>query len=111
MSHPEPRCPYRHIVLFQFKASAGAEQIADIEQAFMALKSKIEVIESMEWGQNVSPEGLNDGLSHAFSLTFASKEGLEQYLPHPAHQAFGEQLRPILEKAVVLDYVAQPVLG
>jgi hypothetical protein len=97
--------PYRHVVLFQFKESASEENVAAIEEAFAALKGKIDTIEDYEWGTNVSPEGLNDGLTHCFFVTFKDKAGLEVYLPHAAHKKFVAMLKPHLEKAVVLDYV------
>jgi hypothetical protein len=99
--------PYRHVVLFQFKESASEENVAAIEEAFAALKGKIDTIEDYEWGTNVSPEGLNDGLTHCFFVTFKDKAGLEVYLPHPAHQEFGSILRPHLEGVFVIDYVSK----
>jgi hypothetical protein len=59
-----------------------------------------------EWGTNVSPEGKGDGFTHCFFVTFKDKAGLEVYLPHPAHQEFGAGLRGILDKVLVVDYVA-----
>ena len=44
--------PYRHVVLFKFKDSATKEQIKAVEDAFVALKSKIDAIQSLEWGTN-----------------------------------------------------------
>lgn len=100
--------PYRHVVLFQFKADASPEAVKEIEKEFVALKSKISTVVSLEWGKNVSPEGLNDGLTHAFFVTFASKEDIEKtYLHAPAHEAFVAKLKPLLEKAVVVDYVVE----
>jgi hypothetical protein len=55
----------------------------------------------------VSPEGLNDGFTHCFFVTFADKAGLETYLPHAAHQEFVSKLKPQLDKVCVLDYVAK----
>lgn len=100
---------YRHVVLFQFKDSATEAQVSEIEEAFIALGEKIEEIQALEWGENVSPEGVNDGLTHCFFVSFKSKSELEKYLPHPAHKAFVAKLKPILEKVVVVDYVAQHV--
>src|SRR5688572_30198052 len=97
--------PYRHVVLFKFKDSATPEQVKAVEAAFKALPSKIDSIIEFEWGTNVSPEGKNDGFTHCFFVTFKNKAGVEAYLPHPAHKAFGAQLRPILDKVCVVDYV------
>ena len=45
--------------------------------------------------------------SRPSGLTFASKEALEKhYLHEPAHQEFVAMLGGVLEKALVVDYVA-----
>ena len=94
----------RHVVMFEFKEDATKEQIKKVESAFAALPSEIEEIVDFEWGINNSPEGLNDGLTHCFFVSFDSEEGREAYLPHPAHKAFVEILKPTLKKVVVIDY-------
>lgn len=99
--------PYRHVVFFKFKDSATAEQVQGIEKAFIELAKKIDTVKGFEWGTNVSPEGLNDGFTHCFFVTFADKAGLDVYLPHAEHQAFVAKLKPILDKVCVLDYMAK----
>jgi hypothetical protein len=99
--------PYRHVVLFKFKDSATPEQVEAVKTAFLALPTKIDTVVSLEWGTNVSPENKNDGYTHCFFVTFKDKAGVDVYLPHPAHKEFGALLRPILDKVLVVDYVAQ----
>jgi hypothetical protein len=99
--------PYRHVVLFKFKDDAPAAQVQKIEKAFLELKGKIPLIQSLEWGTNVSPEGLSNGFTHCFFLTFKSKADLEKYLPHPEHKKFGAMLKGLLDKVLVVDYVAK----
>jgi quinol monooxygenase YgiN len=99
--------PYRHVVFFKFKDSATAEQVAGIEQAFIELSRKVDTVKGFEWGTNVSPEGLNDGFTHCFLVTFKDRAGLEVYLPHPAHEAFVGELKPLLDRVCVVDYVAK----
>jgi len=100
--------PYRHIVLFKFKDNAPAEKVKAIVEAFKALPAKLPAIKALEWGTNVSPEGLNQGFTHCFALTFADKEALEKhYLHEPAHKEFGAMLGGVLDKALVVDFVAQ----
>jgi hypothetical protein len=96
--------PYRHVVLFKFKDDAPAEKVKEVEKAFAALPSRIDVIQDLEWGPNISPEGINDGYTHCFLVTFKDKEALLAYIPHPAHKEFVEQLRPILDKVMVVDF-------
>jgi hypothetical protein len=99
---------FRHIVLFKFKDSASPEQIEAVEKAFALLPSKIDTITDFEWGTSESVEGRNDGFTHCFFVTFADKAGLVTYIPHPAHIDFKQVLAPVLDKALVFDYTAQP---
>jgi hypothetical protein len=98
---------YRHVVFFKFKDSATPEQVQGLEKDFIELAKKIDTVKAFEWGTNVSPEGLNDGFTHCFFVTFADKAGLEVYLPHAAHQEFVSKLKPQLDKVCVLDYVTK----
>jgi len=98
---------YRHVVFFKFKAEASAEAVKEIEQGFIELSKKIDTVTGFEWGTNVSPEGLNDGVTHCFFVSFKDKAGLEVYLPHPEHEKFVAKLKPLLDKVCVVDYVAQ----
>jgi hypothetical protein len=92
--------------MFQFKEGISKTQVAEVEDAFMALQGKIDTIVDIEFGTNVSPEGLNDGLTHCFLVTFKNKAGLEVYLPHAAHKKFVDLIKPRLEKVMVIDYVS-----
>lgn len=103
----KPEKMLRHVVLFKFKDSATTEQVKAVEDAFRELPSKIKEIKDFEWGINNSPEGLNQGLTHCFFVSFASEADREVYLPHPEHKAFVEVLGPVLDKVTVLDYWAQ----
>ena len=104
---PAAEGQYRHVVFFKFKDTATPDQVQGIEKAFIELAKKVDTVEAFEWGTNVSPENLNDGFTHCFLVTFANKAGLETYLPHPEHEAFVGQLKPLLDKVCVLDYVAK----
>jgi hypothetical protein len=97
----------RHVVLFSFKPAAAADEVDAIVAGFAKLPAEIPGIVSYEWGTNVSPEGLNDGFTHCFTLTFASAPDRDAYLDHPAHVRFVEQLLPSLERSLVLDYWAK----
>ncbi|MBB1283899.1 Dabb family protein [Flavisolibacter sp. BT320] len=97
----------RHVVLFSFKKTSSESDVKKVEEAFRALPSKIKEIKSFEWGLNNSPENLNQGFTHCFLVTFASEADRAIYLPHPAHQAFVEVLKPHLDKVLVVDYWAR----
>lgn len=94
----------RHIVLFKFKATSEAVDIQKIENAFIALPTKIKEIKDFEWGLNNSPEGLDKGFTHCFLVTFESEADRATYLPHPDHLAFVALLDGHVDDVLVLDY-------
>ncbi|MBP6023294.1 Dabb family protein [Ferruginibacter sp.] len=97
----------RHVVLFKFKDTTTMADIAKVELAFRALPKKIKQIANFEWGKNNSPENLNQEFTHCFFVSFKTEKDREIYLPHPAHKAFVEILKPHLDKVLVIDYWAE----
>ena len=98
----------RHVVLFKFKETSTEADVERIVKAFRALPERIKEIKGFEWGTDNSPEGLQQGLTHAFFVTFASTADRDAYLPHPAHKEFVDLVGPHVEKVTVIDYWAQP---
>lgn len=96
----------RHVVLFQWKADTPPAKVAEIENAFRTLPNKTDAIADFEWGTDMSVEGLAQGFTHCFFVSFASEEDREIYLPHPDHQAFVDLMKPHMEKVLVIDYIA-----
>lgn len=94
----------KHVVMFGWKDGTDTAAINKVVTAFKALPSKISLIKSFEWGTNNSPEGLNNGLTHCFLLSFISEADRDAYLVHPAHKEFVGLLNPKPEKVTVLDY-------
>ncbi len=76
----------RHVVLFKFKDEATAADVKKVEDAFRDLPNHISEIKAFEWGTNNSPEGLAEGFTHCFFVSFANEEGRAIYLPNPKHQ-------------------------
>jgi hypothetical protein len=98
---------YRHVVLFAFKPSASKDAVIAIENAFRALCAELPFVRGFEWGRNSSPEGLDQGFTHCFIVSFDGPEGRDAYLLHPAHQAFCRRyLDPSLEKVCVVDFLS-----
>lgn len=76
-----------------------------LQNTFIALQPQISCIKALEWGSNISTEGLDQGHHDVFLLTFATTEDLhDTYLPHPAHVAFVELFKPHVDNVLVLDY-------
>ena len=102
----QPDQVLRHVVLFQFNDHVTAAEKQEVETAFAALADKIDEIHDFEWGTDVSVEGLADGFTHCFIVTFLSEADRDAYLPHPDHEAFVALLTTNnrLGRALVVDY-------
>ncbi|MCC9599977.1 Dabb family protein [Stieleria sp. JC731] len=108
--HPsqKPTGLLRHAVFFSFKDSSSKEDVQKVVDTFAALPDKIDSIVDFQYGVNNSPEGLDEGFTHCFLLSFKDEAGRAKYLPHPAHKEFGNVLRPHMEKVFVIDYWGDP---
>jgi len=97
--------PVRHVVHFKFKADADPAEVAKVVSAFAALQGKIPAISSIEFGTNMSKEGLNRGLTHCWIVSFKSAADRDAYLVHPDHVVFVGLLKPVLAEALVVDFI------
>lgn len=105
---PTPAGAYRHVVLFKFRSEVPQSDVAAIEVAFRALCDELPFVTGFEWGRDSSPEGLGQGFTHCFIVSFAGPEGRDAYLPHPAHREFCRRhLDPALEQVLVVDFAVQ----
>ncbi|KAJ4132846.1 hypothetical protein NW754_015660 [Fusarium falciforme] len=101
-----------HTVLFQFKADAKPDDIKAACARFLELKgncihptTNTVYITSLKGGQDNSPEGLQNGITHGFVAEFSSVEDRDYYVKtDPAHQAFVKSLDGLIEKAIVVDF-------
>lgn len=95
----------KHVVFFKWHDAVSEEKINELVGVFAALPSKIDVIQDLEYGADVSVEGLQKGYTHCFILTFASEKERDIYLPHPDHKALGEAIGPYLDDVMVIDFI------
>jgi hypothetical protein len=79
----------RHAVLIHFKPDAD---VPAIFAALKALQQKIPGIISISAGRDCSPEGLQRGHSHGFTVDFVDAAARDAYLPHPEHQKVGAMI-------------------
>jgi len=104
MATSESSKTLRHVVQFQFKENSSADDVQKVVDAFRSLPAKISEVAGFEYGTNNSPEGLADGFTHCFLVTFKSEDDRATYIKHPDHQAFVSVLKPHLEKVQVIDF-------
>ncbi|WP_338723245.1 Dabb family protein [Devosia sp. XK-2] len=87
----------RHIVLLRFRPEITAADKASIYAELESLRELIPGFQGMSYGANVSPEGLHQGYTEAFTIDFADEAARDAYLDHPAHKAAGGRLVSALE--------------
>ena len=93
----------KHLLLLQFKQNADQKQIDDMFDQFADLKTKIDGIDSIDYGSNKNPEKLNKSFTHAAVVTFSSLHDRDHYLVHPDHKALEAVLLDLLFDLIVFD--------
>ena len=93
----------RHVVLCDFRDDLPAAELSSVIADFAALADTVESVQELEHGENVSPEGLDDGFTHCFIVTFADAAARDAYLVDPVHLAFVERFTPTLSRILVVD--------
>ena len=95
----------RHVVLLKLR---DAEQAPQIFTTLKALQSQVPGIINITTGTDCSPEGLQRGFTHGFTVDFVDEGARDGYLPHPAHQKVGAMIVAACEGGVdgvlVLDW-------
>lgn len=92
-----------HIVLFRCQKDCSSDSKQKFVAAARRLPNAIPEILHFSCGENWSER--SDGFELALACRFASKETLEIYQKHPAHQEFiAEWVRPNVEKVLAVDY-------
>jgi hypothetical protein len=79
----------RHVVLAKFRVDVSDTQREAIFDSLRALRDKIDGLVAMGFSANVSPEGLNKGFTHGFTMDFRDEAARDAYLVHPDHKAAG----------------------
>jgi len=103
-----PKQTLRQVVLVTFKPGSTPQEVDAVVKSFNSLHGKVPQVKQMEWGRNMSPEGLDQGFTHCFVLTFASEKDLADYQLHPAHKEFQQVLKPHMDRVFVVDYFVTP---
>ena len=94
----------RHFGVFQFHPDITEAKINECLAALASMVGKIDGLLSVEHGPYQSDEGLNEGFTHGFIMTFDSAESRDAYLPNPVHEAVKDIVVPCLARVVVFDF-------
>jgi hypothetical protein len=94
----------KHYGCFQFKNGTPESRIAECFASMEGMVGKIPGLLDFNYGAYDSAEGLNDGYTHGFIMTFETPQARDEYLPHPIHEEVKDGVVPNLERVVVFDF-------
>ena len=82
----------RHIVLVKFRAEVSEAEIAAIFADLAAIKAKLPGVIDIRAGRSESPERIERGYMHGFTVDFTDWAALAAYQDHPDHRGVGAAL-------------------
>jgi hypothetical protein len=94
----------KHYGMFQFKPEVTEAGIATCFREMAGMVGRIPGLIDFHHGPYDSAEGLNDGFTHGFIMTFESPAARDAYLPHPEHERVKGIVVPCLARVTVFDF-------
>ncbi|MBN8209195.1 Dabb family protein [Bacillus sp. NTK071] len=92
-----------HVVLFKFTNETTKEQKEEGMKRLIQVKDKIPGIVDIQAGNNFSDR--SQGFESGLTVRFESRDALEAYGPHPAHQEVVAYLKEIgMTEVLALDF-------
>ena len=82
----------RHCVLVRAKPGVPPAELAAVFDGLRALGTRLPGMLAFAGGPDVSPEGLQRGHTHAFTIDFADEAARDAYLVDAEHKALGARL-------------------
>lgn len=82
----------RHIVLIRFRPDVTEARIAGIFADLTAIRDLLPGVLSIAAGRSESPEQIERGYLHGFTVDFADWAALAAYQAHPDHRRVGAAL-------------------
>lgn len=94
----------KHMALIKFKEGTAQENVDRVLEQLLDLTENVPGIEDYVAGTNNSPEGLNEGFTHGFVMTFSDAGVRDAYLTHPEHQRVKTEVMPYIDRVLILDF-------
>lgn len=82
----------RHVVLVRFRAGVTEQAIAAIFADLSAIRGKLPGVIDIRSGRSESPEQIERGYMHGFTVDFTDWAALAAYQDHPDHRRVGAAL-------------------
>jgi hypothetical protein len=89
-------------VFLTVKEDASQEEVEDLLSSVRGLRDDVPSTIDLSVGEDFS--GRSGGHTHALFARFADRDGLREYLEHPAHLAVVEKLDATTTGRIVVDY-------
>ncbi len=91
-----------HIVQFQWKADATAEQIAKAGAGLLAMRGRIPEIRDIRFGPNLVEESVP--YTHVLVVVCDDMDAVRRYVAHPMHvETVATCTRPIIQSRLAAD--------
>jgi hypothetical protein len=94
----------KHIVLLKFKNGTTEEQIGKFFEEVLDLSETVPGVDDYVSGNNCSPEGRNQGMTHAFIMTFTDVAARDAYIVHPEHERFKTMTLSTVDSFLAFDF-------
>src|SRR3984957_15586292 len=94
----------KHVVLLKFKEGTTEEQTGKFFDDLLDLSETVPGIDDYVSGNNCSPEGRAEGMTHGFIMTFSDAAARDAYIVHPEHERFKTDALLLVEKILVFDF-------
>src|SRR5688500_6575708 len=92
-----------HMVILRFKPGKE-DSAAKLFAALAELKNRLPGTLHFAGGPYSSQEGLNQGFTHGFLMTFKDAASRDHYLDHPDHEKVKNQFLPSIDGIVAFDF-------
>ncbi|MDC7677288.1 Dabb family protein [Asticcacaulis machinosus] len=92
----------KHIVMWKLKDDNKAENAAKVKQVLEGLQGKIDGLTLIEVGIDFSATGVSGDI--VLYSEFTSREALDAYQVHPAHQEAAAFVRSVVSDRLMVDY-------
>jgi Stress responsive A/B Barrel Domain len=94
----------QHMVVVKFKPDVSEKAIAQLLDDLRVFWSKTAGITYYAAGSYSSPEGLNQGYTHGFLVTFDNPAARDAYLRDPEHEKVVTRVLPMLDGLLAFDF-------
>lgn len=91
-----------HLVFFAIRDEASQEEVEDLLSSIRALRDEIPSTVDLSVGEDFT--GRSGGYTHGIFVRFENRDGLREYMEHPAHLAVVEKLGVTTTGRIVVDY-------